>query len=61
MISHGKIGMPVLIRGHSIISKLEKESLQAPLKISITTFQFKDTVIHVEKNSGIEIDAEVIA
>ena len=61
MIGHGEIGMPVLIRRHSILCKLEKETLQAPLKISITAFQVKNAVIHVEKDSGIEIDDEVIA
>ena len=59
VIGHGEIGMLVLIKGHSIIPKLENKNLQTPLKMSITTFQVKDSVIRAEKHSGIEIDDEV--
>ena len=60
VIGHGEIGMPVLIKGHSIIPKLENETLQRPLKMSLTTFQVKDSVIRAEKHSCIEINDEVM-
>ena len=59
MIGHGEIGMPVLIKGHRIIPNLERENLESPLKITITTFQVKDSVIHMENHSIIELDDEV--
>ena len=53
------MGIAVLIRKHQIIQWLEGETLLDDLKMSITTFQVKDKIIHAEKHSTIEIDDEV--
>ena len=44
---------------HQIIQWLEGETLLDELKMSITTFQVKDKIIHAEKQSTIEIADEV--
>ena len=59
MIGHGEIRMPVLIKGHRIIPNLERENLDSPLKITITTFQVKDSVICMENHSIVKLDDEV--
>ena len=53
------MGIAVLIKKHEIIQWLEGETLLDDLKMSITTFQVKDKIIHAEKHSIIEIDDEV--
>ena len=49
----------MLIKKHEIIQYLERKTLLDDLKMSITTFQVKDKIIHAEKHSIIEIDDEV--
>ena len=53
------MGIAVLIRKHQIIQRLEEETLLDDLKMSITSFQVKDKIIHAKKHSTIEIDDEV--
>ena len=38
VIGDKDVGMPVLIKQHSIIRHLECETLDTPLKLTITTF-----------------------
>ena len=48
--------MTVLIKRHSIIHHLDGNTLETPLKLTITTFQVKDALLQVEGHSVIEID-----
>ena len=51
--------MTVLIKRHSIIHHLDGNTLDTPLKLTITTFQVKDALLRAEGHSVIEIDDEV--
>ena len=59
VIGHGYIGMTVLIKRHSIIHHLDGNTLDTPLKLTITTFQVKDALLQAEGHSVIEIDDTV--
>ena len=51
--------MTVLIKRHGIIHHLDGNTLDTPLKLTITTFQVKDALLQAEGHSVIEIDDEV--
>lgn len=59
VIGDGEVGMPVLIKCHSIIHHLDGQTLETTLKLTITTFQIKDKILRAEKHSTIELDDEV--
>ena len=59
VIGDGEVGMAVLIKCHSIIHHLDGQTLETPLKLTITTFQKKDKLLQAEKHSTIELNDEV--
>ena len=59
VIGDGEVGMPVLIKHHSIIHHLDGQTLETTVKLTITTFQIKDKILQAEKHSTIELDDEV--
>lgn len=48
-----------MIKGNTIIQSLLSTDVNNPCKVTITTFQVKNGVIHADKTSIIEIDDEV--